>query len=159
MNVNELLFHLMRSNSRFNATITQRLRCGMGLNIDYCDIYDDDDRPQVYVSNLRKARKTHKCYECGNTINKGEKYEYVSSIYDGIPSNFKTCFLCYDAKNYVRSFVKCFRFSHGSLFDDIKYCIDFYHHESSELWWNTMRKLVLINRRTIARMKLLTSPR
>lgn len=52
------------------------------------------DQPQCYSSELRKARKIHKCCECGTTIEKNEKYHYFSGIWDGEAHSFKTCQKC-----------------------------------------------------------------
>ena len=39
-----------------------------------CD-YD----PQIFCwSKVRKARKPHRCYECGGPIRSGERYEYAA---------------------------------------------------------------------------------
>ncbi len=52
------------------------------------------EMPQAFSSVTRKARKTHKCCECGRTINAGEKYQYSSGIWDGEPDSFKQCLNC-----------------------------------------------------------------
>ncbi len=42
----------------------------------------------------RKARKNHKCCECREVINKGDKYTYLSGIWNGEPADFKQCQKC-----------------------------------------------------------------
>ena len=56
--------------------------------------YDNDCAPKVYNKTIRKARKEHWCTECSDTIKKGERYEYVTSFYDGGWSEYKTCLPC-----------------------------------------------------------------
>jgi hypothetical protein len=56
--------------------------------------YSDCDVCSCAKEVIRKARKQHKCCECGNVINIGENYQYVSGIWDGEPSSYKTCESC-----------------------------------------------------------------
>ena len=52
-----------------------------------------DDYESAYVCNVTtpKARKPHKCTECGQIIEPGIKYEYVTGIWDGDSHTYKTC--------------------------------------------------------------------
>jgi len=50
--------------------------------------------PSCLSETWPKARKAHKCCECGRTIQPGEKYMCISGIWDGRPSRFKTCTEC-----------------------------------------------------------------
>lgn len=52
------------------------------------------DMPEAFNSVTRKARKNHKCCECGCTIETGEKYKYSSGIWNGEPDSFKQCLNC-----------------------------------------------------------------
>lgn len=52
------------------------------------------DAPQFITENIRIARKTHKCCECGEIINIGDKYENVQGKWDGIMASFHTCIPC-----------------------------------------------------------------
>ena len=61
------------------------------------------DQPQCYSSELRKARKIHKCCECGTIIEKNEKYHYFSGIWDGEAHSFKTCQKCELLREYCLS--------------------------------------------------------
>ena len=62
-----------------------------GCNDEYCDL---ESGPECMTTVWRKARKEHRCCECYRTIEKGEKYQYISGIWDGAPSSFKTCRQC-----------------------------------------------------------------
>jgi hypothetical protein len=42
----------------------------------------------------RKARVEHKCCECSTVIAKGQKYQYLSGVWDGRGDSFKTCLPC-----------------------------------------------------------------
>lgn len=42
----------------------------------------------------RRARKEHRCDECGRTIEAGERYEYLWGICDGEQMVHKTCLHC-----------------------------------------------------------------
>lgn len=57
-----------------------------------CDIFDG--WPAVYDLTIRKARKTHRCYECNRSIEPGERYEDVKSLFDGIWDRFRTHLSC-----------------------------------------------------------------
>lgn len=61
---------------------------------------NDGDRPAAYAEETRRARKEHDCTECGLPIRKGDRYEYVSGIWDGSPSSFKTCMLCVEIRTH-----------------------------------------------------------
>lgn len=48
----------------------------------------------VYESETRKARKPHRCCECGETIERGETYERVKGCWDGTWATYSTCLIC-----------------------------------------------------------------
>ena len=54
----------------------------------------DEISPECMRTVKRKARKDHACCECRRTIKAGTVYQYVSGIWDGEPSSFKTCPRC-----------------------------------------------------------------
>lgn len=49
---------------------------------------------EVYICKHPKARKDHKCCECGGTILKGETYNKHSGIWEDRPNSFKVCTDC-----------------------------------------------------------------
>lgn len=60
----------------------------------------DHDGNKFQSSQLRKARKPHKCCECGETIPAGATYEYYSACScDGDFFDAKTCVICLDIRN------------------------------------------------------------
>lgn len=50
--------------------------------------------PDVYNQIERKARKDHVCSDCRGTIKAGERYRYISGIWDGEPEDYKQCQDC-----------------------------------------------------------------
>lgn len=55
--------------------------------------------PECYTNKQVKARKTHKCCECGGEIKIGETYDHLSGIWDGEPGRFKTCQDCINLRD------------------------------------------------------------
>lgn len=52
------------------------------------------ESPSCFTQKHRKARKSHKCCECYQVIEKGDVYLYSSGVWGGIPSSFKQCSSC-----------------------------------------------------------------
>jgi len=59
----------------------------------------DFEMPSAFTEKERKARKEHKCCECNQKINIGERYQYCSGIWDGRPDSYKTCLSCLTLRN------------------------------------------------------------
>lgn len=78
----------------------------------------DYDPASVYTATRPKARKSHKCEECGGPIKPGETYERVFGVWDGYASTFKTCERCFDLRQWVKNNVPCFCWAHGNMLDD-----------------------------------------
>lgn len=73
----------------------------------------DCEAPRAFSSEVRTARKLHRCVECGADIRPGERYQYVSGIwYDG-PADFKSCLGCCQLRHFVESHAKyCVAYGH-----------------------------------------------
>lgn len=52
--------------------------------------------PSAFQAVDRKARKEHKCCECGIKIMPGTVYRYSSGVWDGQGRSFKQCLNCGD---------------------------------------------------------------
>lgn len=52
------------------------------------------EMPSVYGHKLRRARKPHKCYECGGEILVGESYHYHHGVWNSEGASFKVCLDC-----------------------------------------------------------------
>ena len=57
-----------------------------------CDI-GDAESPKIYRNEIRKARKTHICCECGSVIEVGELYDVFTGLWDRFMT-YKTCLFC-----------------------------------------------------------------
>lgn len=76
----------------------------------------DGDMMQCQTDVIRKARKQHECYECGDAIPIGAKYEYSSGVWDGRPRSFKTCLSCVEIRNHF----SCEGWIYGQLWSDLE---------------------------------------
>lgn len=81
-----------------------------------CSCGNEGEVASVSTIAMRKARKTHVCTECGEKIEKGEKYEYVAGLWDGHWDTFKTCNICLR----IRKDVCCDGFVYGELREIIR---------------------------------------
>jgi len=50
--------------------------------------------PRVYNEQTRQARKQHFCCECNKTIMPGEKYVYITGVWNNEWATYKTCLRC-----------------------------------------------------------------
>lgn len=67
---------------------------------DYSCVYVDYVKgPECFTDSIRKARKEHKCCECGDAIKRGDKYEETTGIWDGKPNRYRTCLDCLSVRN------------------------------------------------------------
>lgn len=64
-----------------------------------CFCYDGDD-PEFYRESRPVARKEHRCYECGRTICRGERYFHVAGKWDTV-QHFRICETCEKARQVV----------------------------------------------------------
>jgi hypothetical protein len=64
---------------------------------------DDCDSPTISRSETRRARKLHRCSECGRQIAKGEIHRYHFCVYDGDVSTPRTCEHCCVAEDWLRA--------------------------------------------------------
>ena len=55
---------------------------------------EGDDYSTIWRERLVKARKEHKCCECGGKIQPGEQYGYAEALYDGEWTTWKRCPSC-----------------------------------------------------------------
>ena len=72
-----------------------------------------DEYCEVWRQTTRKARKPHRCYECGGTIQPGETYEYVSYIFDHSPGSYHLCNKCENVREHIKH-IEEGRGCHGS---------------------------------------------
>lgn len=78
---------------------------------------DGGDGPAVSSTTTQKARKTHKCGECGREIQPGETYTRTWGIWDGFASTYKTCSHCAIPEEWLA--INCDGYIFGEIIDDI----------------------------------------
>ena len=88
------------------------------ISTDPCCCIYTEICPEFYDAKEVVARKDHKCDECGETINKGQKYERVSGKWDGEVSTYKTCLPCLR----IRKDLFTCGFHHGGLAEELWEC-------------------------------------
>ena len=76
--------------------------------------------PAIFESNEIKARKRHKCCECGRDINPGDTYEYCSGLWDGRWGHYKTCETCADIRESVSATICT---NSGELYESYEYLV------------------------------------
>lgn len=82
-----------------------------------CSVEIDTDCEclEMFKQNEVKARKTHRCGECGDIISPGDVYERSSGKCDGDFDTYKTCLTCVE----IRSAIFCGTYIFGAIWDDI----------------------------------------
>lgn len=84
---------------------------------DVCIGHDNDDPAEFCEVEIRKARKSHKCCECGREIEPGESYEHVRGKWYGEIDSFDTCLLCVE----IRTVFSCGEsWQYQSLWEDME---------------------------------------
>lgn len=66
--------------------------CDFSIEGDY-----DGDTAQFYNESTVKARKPHKCFECGETIPAGARYKRASGKWEGQMETYHFCAGCDEA--------------------------------------------------------------
>ena len=59
----------------------------------------DYDGPEFHKTTMPRARKEHRCGECGRTIMPLERYENINGVWEGDFSTYKTCLDCLSIRN------------------------------------------------------------
>jgi hypothetical protein len=80
----------------------------------------DYDAPAFYNKAIRRARKEHKCCECGGRILPGDQYEHVAGVWEGNFDTFMTCERCHDIWMWTKNNVPCLCWAHGNRIEDCK---------------------------------------
>lgn len=65
-----------------------------------CDC--DCEGPSAFRQETRRARKDHRCCECGGVIEAKDYYQYTSGIWDHRPDSYRTCWPCVAFRNMMR---------------------------------------------------------
>jgi hypothetical protein len=65
-----------------------------------CDI---DGQPSCMTERVRTARKSHRCCECDEPIHAGEKYHFLSGVWEGQGDSFKSHVLCDELRQWMHA--------------------------------------------------------
>lgn len=76
-----------------------------------------DDRPDIYQSEIRTARKEWQCDECGRKIKPGEPYHKASMLYERHWSDWRICRHCRVAAAWLIE--NCGGFLHAGVLEDL----------------------------------------
>jgi hypothetical protein len=76
----------------------------------------DGDLGAFVCTDMVRARKAHRCCECGDVIAIGATYERTSGKWEGDVSTFKTCAACVE----IRGVLFCEGWSYGATWEDIR---------------------------------------
>lgn len=82
------------------------------------------------VKNVKSAKKSHRCSECGAVIPAGAAYEYNCGKWDGYVDQFHVCLLCVELRNWATISVPCFCWTYGSLHEQVR---DMVHEVSPDV--------------------------
>jgi hypothetical protein len=82
------------------------------------DCVCDYDPPEFYHREIRRARKEHKCCECGGRMLPGEQYEHVRGKWDGFVDTYDTCARCCDLWMWTKNNVPCLCWAHHNRIED-----------------------------------------
>lgn len=110
------------------------------------DCYCDYEAPEFYVQETRRAKKEHRCSECGRAIDAGESYEHVRGKWGGEMGTYKTCSRCLALKNWVKAHVPCACIPHGNLVEESVEAARNYSHEAPGLLFGAYRRQIAIKR-------------
>jgi len=91
-----------------------------------CIYIDDYEVAKCGTQKTQKARKEHKCTECGRTIQPGEEYEYYWGVWDYGPETYKTCMDCLS----IRESFFCKGYIFSNLYQDL---IEHIYYEGGQI--------------------------
>lgn len=78
------------------------------------------DGPECYVVAEPRAKKFHRCCECGGGIQIGETYEKTFGIWDGDPLQFKTCLGCVEIREALAAGSPDGQWYYGNLAEEVE---------------------------------------
>lgn len=108
--------------------------------------YCDGEYATVYVATKVCAAKRHRCYECQNSIERGELHESARSLYDGRWSTTRTCARCLTVRHYLEDHAPCFCWLHGSMLDDARETLREYALSCAGFWIGGMKRVLRAER-------------
>jgi hypothetical protein len=82
---------------------------------------EDGEPVDVWVHEVRKARKQHRCTDCGGVIAVGVMHNYYRMLYDGIWSTDRRCSAC-DEKAEAFTIAEGCHAPIGALYETLREC-------------------------------------
>jgi hypothetical protein len=93
---------------------------------DFCSC-DDGEYPSVFeATDVKAARKMHRCTECRRAILPGESYWHVFGIWPTIDgaATHRTCARCMTLKEFIEAHIPCACLLIGNLLEAVQEEID-----------------------------------
>lgn len=116
--------------------------------------YCDYDAPIFSSRTTPRARKQHRCDECGAAIYPGETYECFSAMWPdscGYVETFHTCVRCVELRRFIENSIPCFCWGYGNVLDDAREAVMWAYQKAGDevrgLWVGYARRIIAINRR------------
>ena len=108
--------------------------------------YCDYDAPSFFQERHVRARKVHRCCECGRAIQPGERYQKVIGVWDGRFDQFCRCSHC-EAVAAKFNELPCFCDSFRGLYEVINegYLCDLREAETGD-WMAALRLIAAAKR-------------
>lgn len=88
------------------------MECGICISSDANGEYNE-----FHFTEVRKARKRHRCCECRQLIYVGSRYERASGKFEGDIFAYKTCAVCAE----IRDRFACGGYCYGDLWEAMRY--------------------------------------
>lgn len=80
-----------------------------------CPISGGENRASIESVSKPRAAKQHRCCECGDRIERGQKHELVKGMWDGSWNCYRTCLLCVE----IREHFQCDGWIYEQLWEDL----------------------------------------
>lgn len=101
-----------------------------------CSCVYDGSADDFVTEKTVTARKQHRCGECGDTIQKGEKYQKADGCWDHSWQHYKTCKFCVKLRDqYCPG-----GYIYGELAESIYECMGFWYPSDPSTWEDEPRE-------------------
>lgn len=144
---------LRRVQNRPGLPGTSLRASGWGMSYCDCDWGDYSPAEFVQVYTVKKARKPHRCEECGGRINIGESYQRIDGKWDGDMASLCTCKDCIEIENWARISAPCFCTITGELHERVREMVQDVAPHVPGFVFEWGRRMVKVRRRQRASVK------
>lgn len=121
----------------------------------YCDY--DTEGPSAFSESKVKARKNHKCSECGGAILVGETYQKTWGVWDSEVRTYKCCADCLEMQAWAEAHVKCMCWVYGKTHLTMLDVMDEWDHECPGLYAEAKQKSADIRTKRRALLPVVSS--